>query len=193
MKYQKHSFQGSSSDATTSSTAPASDLTIPLMLPKISTRAQKSDPPANTIPLNIPVKAKRRPATSPPPIDLEKSSSVLSSLSEEELIRKAAEMLGESSETEKPATPTGAGKKPATPTGGAKKPPSASALPVFSPNVPPPNVAPPNVPPPNVPPPFIYNTPPPTIVAPPGSAAPAPVAKRSKLDLPPVPGLEDET
>lgn len=154
------------------------------MLPKISTRAQKPDPPSNTIPLNIPVKPKRRPATSPPSADAEKPASVLSSLSEEDLIRKAAEMLGES----------GGAEKPATPTGGAKKP--AGSLPVFSPNIPPPSV-PPAIPPPNVPPPFIYSTPPPAIVAPPPAAAagatPTPGAKRSKLDLPPVPGLEDET
>lgn len=152
-------FQGSSSENTASSGIPtSSDLTIPLLLPKVSTRAQKSEIPTNTIPLNLPTKTKRRPL-SPPLIDPEKVS-VLSSLSEEDLIRKAAEMLGESSDNNSV-------KK-------AKSSPTPAAV-VFSPNVPPPvsHLITPSVKP-------VPTTNPPS------------ASKRPKLDLPPVPGLEDE-
>ncbi|KAJ8943375.1 hypothetical protein NQ318_002608 [Aromia moschata] len=75
------------------------DLTIPLMIPKTFTRplssmSQRLDMPSDTIPLNLPSKPKIKPATVNSPL-LEEKGSVLGSLSEEELIRKAAEMLGE--------------------------------------------------------------------------------------------------
>lgn len=118
------------------------------MLPKIGSRPapKPSEPPIpiSTIPLNIPTKPKRRINTTPPPINLEpdKTSSVLSSLTEEDLIRKAEEMLGEASRKEKDEDS---------------------------------NVAPPPAPQ------FSFSQPPPSLNA-----------KRPKLDLPPVPGLEDE-
>ncbi|KAF5285659.1 hypothetical protein FQR65_LT13089 [Abscondita terminalis] len=80
---------------------PSSDLTIPLILPKINARAQLQTGPVSstTIPLNLPkIKTKLSSTGSPQNLNKksdEKSTSVLSSLSEEELIRKAAEMLGE--------------------------------------------------------------------------------------------------
>ncbi|XP_018574106.1 death-inducer obliterator 1-like isoform X2 [Anoplophora glabripennis] len=75
------------------------DLTIPLMIPKTFTRplsnpSQRIDMPSDTIPLNLPSKPKIKPLSVNSPI-LEEKSSVLGSLSEEDLIRKAAEMLGE--------------------------------------------------------------------------------------------------
>ncbi|KAK4879330.1 hypothetical protein RN001_007476 [Aquatica leii] len=86
----------------TSKSLPSSDLTIPLILPKINARTQPpSIAPASstTIPLNLPKsKTKFSSTTSPQHSNKksdDKSTSVLSSLSEEELIRKAAEMLGE--------------------------------------------------------------------------------------------------
>lgn len=119
------------------------------MLPKIGSRPvpKPPEPPINTIPLNIPTKPKRRINTTPPPISLEpeKASSVLSTLTEEDLIRKAEEMLGESQKKGK------------------------EEFPVFNANVAPPA------------PPFLFNQPPPPLGA-----------KRPKLDLPPVPGLEDD-
>ncbi|RZC42273.1 death-inducer obliterator 1 [Asbolus verrucosus] len=63
-----------------------SDLTIPLMLPTTFSRHSATVNPENTIPLNLPNKKKS-------PTEPDKSSSVLSSLSEEDLIRKAEEML----------------------------------------------------------------------------------------------------
>lgn len=84
----------------------SSDLTIPLMLPKISSRSsisrQDSASSSPTIPLNLP-KAKSK--SSPVVYSTEshdKGSGVLSSLSEEDLIRKAAEMLGEPSTASEP-------------------------------------------------------------------------------------------
>lgn len=120
------------------------------MLPKIGSRPapKPTEPPINTIPLNIPTKSKRRiNTTPPPPISLEpdRGSGVLSSLTEEDLIRKAEEMLGESQKKGK------------------------DEVPVFNANVAPPA------------PPFLFNQPPPPLGA-----------KRPKLDLPPVPGLEDD-
>lgn len=50
--------------------------------------------PSDTIPLNLPSKPKIKPISVNSPI-LEDKGSVLGSLSEEDLIRKAAEMLGE--------------------------------------------------------------------------------------------------
>ncbi|XP_074031171.1 uncharacterized protein isoform X2 [Leptinotarsa decemlineata] len=88
------------------------DLTIPLMIPKSFSRPlggsgpnqpppsqyhhtkPPPDLPSDTIPLNLPVKPKIKPASINSPLTEEKSS-VLSSLTEEELIKKAAEMLGE--------------------------------------------------------------------------------------------------
>lgn len=92
--------------------------------------------------MNIPTKSKRRINTTPPPINIvesDKSSSVLSTLTEEDLIRKAEEMLGESSNKGKEEIP-------------------APPAPKFSFSQPPPSLS----------------------------------AKRPKLDLPPVPGLEDD-
>ncbi|XP_063913585.1 death-inducer obliterator 1-like isoform X1 [Zophobas morio] len=70
-----------------------SDFTIPLMLPTTFSRQSVStnveDFPETTIPLNLPSKKK---VTS----ETDKSGSVLSSLSEEDLIRKAEEMLEDS-------------------------------------------------------------------------------------------------
>ncbi|KAJ8913501.1 hypothetical protein NQ315_017051 [Exocentrus adspersus] len=93
------------------------DLTIPLLIPKTFTRPlsnvpQTMDTPSDTIPLNLPSK----PKVKPPPVNspkIEEKGSVLGSLSEEDLIRKAAEMLGEDESTIKrkpakeplPATP----------------------------------------------------------------------------------------
>ncbi|KAK9888802.1 hypothetical protein WA026_001025 [Henosepilachna vigintioctopunctata] len=80
------------------------NLTIPLMLPKSFSRPlntgvpppsiqipPKPDFPTNTIPLNLPTKSKLK-LNSPHSGD---SPGLLSSLSEEELVKKAAEMLGE--------------------------------------------------------------------------------------------------
>lgn len=122
------------------------------MLPKIGSRPapKPTDPPINTIPLNIPTKSKRRINTTPPPPinhEPERVAGVLSSLTEEDLIRKAEEMLGESQKKGK------------------------DELPVFNASVVPP-----------APPPFLFNQPPPPSLG----------AKRPKLDLPPVPGLEDD-
>ncbi|KAJ8975230.1 hypothetical protein NQ317_014659 [Molorchus minor] len=80
-----------------------SNLTIPLMIPKTFTRplsstSQKLDMPSDTIPLNLPNKSKIKTSLVNSPV-LEEKGSVLSSLSEEELIRKAAEMLGEDEKT----------------------------------------------------------------------------------------------
>lgn len=119
------------------------------MLPKIGSRPtpKLTEPPINTIPLNIPTKSKRRINSTPPPINLEpdKTSSVLSTLTEEDLIRKAEEMLAESPKKGK------------------------DEFPAFNTSVAPPA------------PPFMFSQPPPSLNA-----------KRPKLDLPPVPGLDDD-
>lgn len=52
---------------------------------------------SNTIPLNLPVKSKLTPPQINSPLQEEKATSVLSTLSEEDLIKKAAEMLSEES------------------------------------------------------------------------------------------------
>ncbi|KAF5299967.1 hypothetical protein FQA39_LY11340 [Lamprigera yunnana] len=86
---------------------PSSDLTIPLILPKLSARSQLSSMQSvssSTIPLNLPKSKSKFPSINSPQHNSnnkseEKSASVLSSLSEEELIRKAAEMLGETDTT----------------------------------------------------------------------------------------------
>lgn len=76
----------------------------PVLLPPISVAPppptmSKIDLSSDTIPLNLPSKPKIKPATVNSPLLEDKSiigsSSVLGSLSEEDLIRKAAEMLGE--------------------------------------------------------------------------------------------------
>ncbi|KAK5646151.1 hypothetical protein RI129_004615 [Pyrocoelia pectoralis] len=94
---------GSEADSPQIKSATNSDLTIPLILPKINARSQQSSPlvSSTTIPLNLP-KSKKSVSSPQLPIKKvpqrptdEKSTGVLSSLSEEELIRKAAEMLGE--------------------------------------------------------------------------------------------------
>lgn len=90
---------------------PNQNLTIPLILPKsfprpppalptpllsTPTLASSFSPPAiNTIPLNLPIKNKSKVPLTNVSSNAE-SPSVLSSLSEEELVKKAAEMLGES-------------------------------------------------------------------------------------------------
>ncbi|KAG5896281.1 hypothetical protein JTB14_033575 [Gonioctena quinquepunctata] len=82
------------------------DLTIPLMIPKSFSRPLSGssslpqskpilDIPSDTIPLNLPVKPKIKPSSVNSPLLEERGASVLGSLSEEELIKKAAEMLGE--------------------------------------------------------------------------------------------------
>lgn len=74
----------------------STDLTIPLMLPKLNARTVASGSPAADSPVpSIPMSF-----TSPPPLLKPEESKpsgggVLSSLSEEDLIKKAAEMLGE--------------------------------------------------------------------------------------------------
>jgi hypothetical protein len=76
----------------------SSDFTIPLILPTTFSRHSVSSTTENisenTIPLNLPNKKKNVTET-------DKSSSVLSSLSEEDLIRKAEEMLEDSKCTPK--------------------------------------------------------------------------------------------
>lgn len=151
------------------------------MLPKISSRPltgsaarHDSSTSSPTIPLNLP-KIKSKTASTNSPMrssEPEKPAiSVLSSLSEEDLIRKAAEMLGESEAIPKKA-------KEATPS--FQPPPVSSFIPNLSPV------------------PLIFNKPPPSIGPPPpiiSSLINPPPPKRSKIDLnqPPVPGLEDET
>ncbi|ERL86208.1 hypothetical protein D910_03619, partial [Dendroctonus ponderosae] len=75
------------------------DLTIPLIIPKTFSRpltsGQPSDLSSNTIPLNLPVKSKLTPPQINSLLQEEKPTSVLSTLSEEDLIKKAAEMLNE--------------------------------------------------------------------------------------------------
>ncbi|KAK9744164.1 Transcription factor S-II (TFIIS), central domain [Popillia japonica] len=147
------------------------DLTIPLMLPKISSRpltgtaaaSQKADGLSPTIPLNLPkIKSKHSATNSPQRMVDEKSTSVLSSLSEEDLIRKAEEMLGETGPVQK------------------KSKDKEIATPAYNQNFS-----------------TIYNTPPPVLLAPSNilnSTTVTPPLKRSKIDLsqPPIPGLEDE-
>nr|CAI5865175.1 unnamed protein product [Callosobruchus analis] len=98
------------SGTSTPKESPPTDLTIPLMIPKnFSPRVPPppiipsiKDLPSDTIPLNLPAKPKIKPPSVNSPLLEEKSStptpsttSVLGSLSEEDLIKKAAEMLGE--------------------------------------------------------------------------------------------------
>nr|CAH7749396.1 unnamed protein product [Callosobruchus chinensis] len=97
------------SGTSTPKESPSTDLTIPLMIPKNFTPRvppppipSKKDLPSDTIPLNLPAKPKIKPPSMNSPLLEEKSStptpsttSVLGSLSEEDLIKKAAEMLGE--------------------------------------------------------------------------------------------------
>lgn len=158
----------------TNSQNESSDLTIPLMLPKISSRTQGSSTSTNikvespssssptTIPLKLPkLKTKTPSALQSPNESLEKVTqpvnSVLSSLTEEDLIRKAAEMLGESDNN------TQMNKKMKdTPTYQPTPTSYITALQnsnIF--NQPPPNL---NTPPPllNTPPPLL-NTPPPLL------------------------------
>ncbi|XP_050497701.1 death-inducer obliterator 1 isoform X2 [Diabrotica virgifera virgifera] len=81
-----------------------SDLTIPLMIPKTFTRplnnTSVAPPPpflessSDTIPLKLPPKPLIKPTSVNSPL-LDDKPSVLSSLSAEDLIKKAAEMLGE--------------------------------------------------------------------------------------------------
>lgn len=94
------------------SEANQTDLTIPLMIPKSFSRPLSGPASVNdTIPLNLPTKSKLKQQSASSPKQSE-TNSVLSSLSEEDLIRKAAEMLGETDDssatrkrTEKPSTP----------------------------------------------------------------------------------------
>ncbi|XP_057670798.1 uncharacterized protein LOC130902588 isoform X2 [Diorhabda carinulata] len=95
------------------------DLTIPLMIPKSFSRPlsnsstpiqnplQKSmiNTPSDTIPLKLPSKPLIKPSSVNSPL-LDDKPSVLSSLSEEELIKKAAEMLGETEGTKRRDTST---------------------------------------------------------------------------------------
>ncbi|CAH1977659.1 unnamed protein product [Acanthoscelides obtectus] len=102
------------SDTSTPKESSSTDLTIPLMIPKNFTPRVSAPPPqpvpplkdlpSDTIPLNLPSKPKIKPPSVNSPLLEEKSvtptpsttsTSVLGSLSEEDLIKKAAEMLGE--------------------------------------------------------------------------------------------------
>ncbi|XP_017775816.1 PREDICTED: death-inducer obliterator 1-like [Nicrophorus vespilloides] len=86
--------ESQSENSNSSTVGASSDLTIPLLLPKLSSRPLTGSASSKldaTIPLNLP-KTKIKGS------DSEKPSSVLSTLSEEELIKKAAEMLGEDAE-----------------------------------------------------------------------------------------------
>ncbi|CAG9854881.1 unnamed protein product [Phyllotreta striolata] len=87
------------------------DLTIPLLIPKRNNRAASSTPnqvqnsvPGDTIPLKLPNKPLIKPHLVNSPLIgsplVEEKPSVLSSLTEEELIKKAAEMLGEQDVTD---------------------------------------------------------------------------------------------
>lgn len=74
---------------------PVPPLPVPIT---VSSSIPKIDLTSDTIPLNLPTKPKIKPHSVNSPLLEEKSipgSSVLGSLSEEDLIRKAAEMLGE--------------------------------------------------------------------------------------------------
>lgn len=210
----------------------SSDLTIPLMLPKISSRTQPAVAPtakvessstaSSTIPLNLPkIKSKSNQIPLIGGNNEAEKPGVLSSLTEEDLIRKAAEMLGENeSNSKKESNQTKKIKEVAT----YQPTPTSSYIPTITPpvvfNQPPPKVPPINLntPPPNLTtlttPPPILTTPPPNLATPspnlttpppnlPNLSTPPPAipglgslpAKRSKIDLnqPPIPGLEDET
>ncbi|XP_031342377.1 uncharacterized protein LOC116170261 isoform X1 [Photinus pyralis] len=109
---------GSEADSPQIKSAPSSDLTIPLMLPKINARSQQSSPlvSSTTIPLNLPKTKKITMSPQKPvqrPTD-EKGAGVLSSLSEEDLIRKAAEMLGETDSEPKSTVDSPSSYKPAS-------------------------------------------------------------------------------
>ncbi|XP_050307605.1 death-inducer obliterator 1 isoform X2 [Anthonomus grandis grandis] len=82
------------------------DLTIPLMIPKTFSRPLTGVPPpdlSSSIPLNLPSKSR---LTTPPQLNSPgQEKSVLSSLTEEDLIRKAAEMLKSKPEPSKPVPP----------------------------------------------------------------------------------------
>ncbi|XP_022913665.2 death-inducer obliterator 1 isoform X1 [Onthophagus taurus] len=158
------------SDSPTSKvvSSPQQDLTIPLMLPKISSRTnQKVETSSPTIPLNLPkLKGNKQSAANSPQPSAEadkSSSSVLSSLSEEDLIRKAAEMLGE---TETPV------KKQKRNEPEKEVPPP----PIYTPS------------------PSLFSQPPPLIVAPPQAQNVCPLQNKRSRDMsqPPIPGLEDE-
>ncbi|XP_076253902.1 protein partner of snf isoform X1 [Rhynchophorus ferrugineus] len=78
------------------------DLTIPLMIPKNFSRPLSSSPMpdlnTDTIPLNLPIKSKLKQPLVNSPLNTpskEKPTSVLSTLTEEDLIKKAEEMLNE--------------------------------------------------------------------------------------------------
>lgn len=68
--------------------------------PRLGVPPPKPDLPNDTIPLNLPSKPKIKPPTvNSPHLDEKPSTSVLSTLTEEDLIKKAAEMLGEDDNT----------------------------------------------------------------------------------------------
>lgn len=165
------------------------ELTIPLMLPKINARSHTTAPAASntsspTIPLNLP-KGKSRFSASNSPTnqntstlnktvppqrlkESDKGTSVLSSLSEEDLIRKAAEMLGETEDDSANKKPNATKESNAYSPTPSYKPPVGHSTSFTSG-------------------PIVY-TPPPNLVP------PSPLmSKSSKLDLsqPPIPGLED--
>lgn len=133
----------------------------PPVLPSVQQKS--SVQPTPTIPLNLP-KSKPKltlspPGTSPvviPEVKTDKPQSVLSSLSEEELIRKANEMLGETDTGREEYTPTPEPEEPTHVQPDAYQKPAFKSAPVM------------------------YNT----------SSPP----KRPKIDpsQPPIPGLEDE-
>ncbi|XP_060518841.1 uncharacterized protein LOC132697387 isoform X2 [Cylas formicarius] len=181
---------GSGSDATEKEPAvpgtSQTDLTIPLMIPKTFTRplsaatGVKSD--IDTIPLNLPSKPKIKPQSVNSPLyDSEKSTSVLGSLTEEDLIRKAAEMLKEDDPGKNTLPPN----FKTTPPPIYRKSSSVykAAPPVNYKTTPPPNYV--TTPPPN----FIANPPPGFNESPPSGVPPS---KKSKYEvqLPPVPGVD---
>ncbi|KAL3281806.1 hypothetical protein HHI36_005007 [Cryptolaemus montrouzieri] len=98
------STDGGVEESTTLVKPADSNLTIPLLLPKSFSRPlslppppvgiTKVDFPTNTIPLNLPTKTKLKLSATNSPHGSD-SPGLLSSLSEEELVKKAAEMLGE--------------------------------------------------------------------------------------------------
>lgn len=165
------------------------------MLPKVSSRnlASSVSPPlptssttSPTIPLNLPKPKSKLPASQPTAsidtkpnngnknitqreIENEKCGSVLSSLSEEELIRKAAEMLGESNSTSIMSNTKASNNSPGLPANSI-----SGQLPSFSSGF------------------VTFSPPPPTIVPPPVLSTISSNATQLDIIQPPIPGLDPE-
>lgn len=92
------------------------------MIPKTFSRPVSSTAPQDTIPLNLPIKPKLTPPLTDSPKSGQEKQSVLSTLSEDDLIKKAAEMLKENDP--KPAEPKMTKKEPKPP-----KPPISFSIP----------------------------------------------------------------